>query len=508
MDLIYSNDLFVCNIENTPTFEAVTRGRVRSSIVDITLASGSILEYISDWKVNLEACPSSQHNAIEFHINYSHAHTQIHAISSPAEQTNNRPTSTFLYKSNKACWPLFKEALHLRMTMSNVLDIDISSLSPEGLEEVIDRVSDIINSACRYSMRIAGRGAKYKPPWWTEELEALKQEVINTHRMTHLHKHRNVPLDDLLIKLATKKTEYSNKLRYESTKHFKEFCNLQTKENVWSLTNRLLKANGLRRAPVTLNLGNGYTNNAIETADAILNHFYPHDLPDTEPRHHQLRNLFNTLPHTQDDPPFSGAEILEYLKQMNSNRAPGVDNLTSDICSQFASDYTKLLTDIFNRCLSLRYFPKQWKVAYVKIIPKPGKMGCRELSSFRPIGLLPVFGKVLETLFIKRVTHWAGVNNKINNKQFGFTKHKNSTQAINTALKIIKQAKENKKLGIAVSLDIRAAFDNAWWPSLLQRLRHIGCPVNIFGLIDNYVRDREVLLDYAGVRASKIMSKG
>ncbi|CAK1585236.1 unnamed protein product [Parnassius mnemosyne] len=192
---------------------------------------------------------------------------------------------------------------------------------------------------------------------------------------------------------------------------------------------------------------------------------------------------------------------------MNSKKAPGIDHFASDICHQFTMSYPKLITDFFNRSLTLQHFPKQWKMAYVKIIPKPSKKEYGELGSFLPIGLLPMFGKLLEKLFIKKVTHCASQNGKINRRQFGFREQTNSIKTINTALDLVQRAKENKQLAEAISLDIKAAFDSAWWPALFNRLRYIACPNNIFGLIRSYFQDRVVILDHAGERVKKTLSR-
>ncbi|CAH2089881.1 unnamed protein product [Euphydryas editha] len=90
---------------------------------------------------------------------------------------------------------------------------------------------------------------------------------------------------------------------------------------------------------------------------------------------------------------------------MNPKKAPGLDNLTSDICLQFTLLFPDLVTDIMNRCLTLQHFPRQWKRAYIKIIPKLNKTDYTELNSYRPIGLLPVFGKTLEKLFVRPVRY-------------------------------------------------------------------------------------------------------
>ncbi|GBP92813.1 Putative 115 kDa protein in type-1 retrotransposable element R1DM [Eumeta japonica] len=42
-----------------------------------------------------------------------------------------------------------------------------------------------------------------------------------------------------------------------------------------------------------------------------------------------------------------------------------------------------------------------------------------------------------------------------------------------------------------VSLDIEGAFDNAWWPALRNQLLVHKCPVNLYGMVMGYLRDRE-----------------
>lgn len=95
VSMAHANDLYVSNSGSTPTFETVTHGCHRSSFIDITLASASIYRNITHWKVNMDVCPSSEHNAIDFTI----THNQSHSSSHTAQHTN---TSTFLYKNHKA----------------------------------------------------------------------------------------------------------------------------------------------------------------------------------------------------------------------------------------------------------------------------------------------------------------------------------------------------------------------------------------------------------------------
>jgi len=45
-----------------------------------------------------------------------------------------------------------------------------------------------------------------------------------------------------------------------------------------------------------------------------------------------------------------------------------------------------------------------------------------------------------------------------------------------------------------VSLDVRGAFDAAWWPSILSNLRDLRCPKYLYALSLNYFSDRVATL--------------
>jgi len=45
-----------------------------------------------------------------------------------------------------------------------------------------------------------------------------------------------------------------------------------------------------------------------------------------------------------------------------------------------------------------------------------------------------------------------------------------------------------------VSLDVQGAFDSAWWPAILQRLREAKCPRNLYYLVQDYLKEREAFI--------------
>ena len=59
----------------------------------------------------------------------------------------------------------------------------------------------------------------------------------------------------------------------------------------------------------------------------------------------------------------------------------------------------EFMVHIFNACLTRCYFPHQWKVAEMIMIPKPHK-DPKFLESYRPISMFTAVSKVVEIIFL------------------------------------------------------------------------------------------------------------
>jgi hypothetical protein len=82
-------------------------------------------------------------------------------------------------------------------------------------------------------------------------------------------------------------------------------------------------------------------------------------------------------------------------KDVNPNKASGYDLIIGRILKEMQRKGIVHLTTIWNAVIRTGYFPVQWKVAQIIMIPKPGKPP-EEASSYRPIILLPVMSKIFE----------------------------------------------------------------------------------------------------------------
>ncbi|CAG4968494.1 unnamed protein product [Parnassius apollo] len=177
-------------------------------------------------------------------------------------------------------------------------------------------------------------------PWWNSELETLNLGVIKLHHIIQAMKRSRKPLYRVLLERKQLKQEYLDDIRKASTEHFKEFRNKQGKEDVWSLTNRLLKNSPQPVLPSTIRVTPAnFTTTSKETAYVLLNKFYPNDTEDDTEKQKLLRQSVYYEQNTSDDRFFTEEEVIDCLKTISPNKAPGSNHLTADICFAFTTIY-------------------------------------------------------------------------------------------------------------------------------------------------------------------------
>ena len=61
---------------------------------------------------------------------------------------------------------------------------------------------------------------------------------------------------------------------------------------------------------------------------------------------------------------------------------------------------------------------------------------------------------------------------------------------------------------VMTSLDVQGAFDAAWWPAILNNLRNLECPRNLYNLTRSYFSDRVAILCAITYRKERKVTKG
>jgi len=129
---------------------------------------------------------------------------------------------------------------------------------------------------------------------------------------------------------------------------------------------------------------------------------------------------------------------------------------------------------MYNKCLKRGHFPEQWKIAKIIPITKPRK---KTTTTHLNIARLAreIEGEVLDKLLINRVIHNLYKPEFLNRNQFGFIPQKSTRDAAMTVKQFIEPELEMRAV-IMTSLNVKGAFDAAWWPAILRGLREAECP--------------------------------
>lgn len=191
------------------------------------------------------------------------------------------------------------------------------------------------------------------------------------------------------------------------------------------------------------------------------------------------------------------------------HKAPGIDGISPIIIKKALSYIEKPLLGIYKAALNLNYFPTKWKVGNLVLIPKPNLgSDCAINKQYRPITLLPVFGKIYERFIIMPIYKILYSKNKIDSGQFGFTRQTSTLDALLDFQKFVYKTMINKEYVLAISLDISGAFDNACWQIIINNLNNKGCPSNLIKLVESYFTNRKTVIKYGSTCITRIPSQG
>ena len=176
------------------------------------------------------------------------------------------------------------------------------------------------------------------------------------------------------------------------------------------------------------------------------------------------------------------------------SKAPGYDLITGKILQELPKKGLRAITQIYNAVLRTEYFPRHWKVGQVIMIAKPGKDPA-DVTSYRPISLLPILSKVLEKLILRRLQPIITDNNLIPSHQFGFRPKHGTIEQVHRIVHRIQDDLENRRFCSAAFIDISQAFDKVWHTGLLHKIK-LAFPHPAYTLLKSYLSDRTFQVRY------------
>ena len=172
------------------------------------------------------------------------------------------------------------------------------------------------------------------------------------------------------------------------------------------------------------------------------------------------------------------SQVQKAIKQSKNNNSQGPDKLNIRHLKHIGPLELTFLTSMFKTALNKNIIPHTWKLANIVPIPKPDT---DKGTSYRPISLLSVIAKTLETSLLPYIT--ANIPNTP--MQHGYKTQHSTMMALhtlnNTVAKGFNQMAPPART-ITVALDMSKAFDTINIHTLIRKLLQTNIPPTLFNI--------------------------
>ena len=225
-----------------------------------------------------------------------------------------------------------------------------------------------------------------------------------------------------------------------------------------------------------------------EKADLLAAHFSNKmtvEEPDRQPPY--LPRLGNLV---LDSLEVTEGNVAKHLRDINTRKAPGPDNISPFLLKHCAEELSRPLTCIFRQCLSTGTWPSLWKEA--RVTPVFKKKDKADPTNYRPISLLSVVSKILERIIAEQLTHHLDEHHLLSPRQHGFRKGRSASDLLLLLTKTWHDALDTGRPSLVVALDIAGAFDCVWHRGLLAKLEQLGITGQLLQLFSSYLHGRSL----------------
>lgn len=189
---------------------------------------------------------------------------------------------------------------------------------------------------------------------------------------------------------------------------------------------------------------------------------------------------------------------LEKLRKTvdSLKKCSGTDNVTKQVLVDAMDVIAGELLDIINISLMRGQFPEEWKKSTV--IPIPKVPNSTRVEDRRPINMLPLYEKILETVVKEQVLEFIDDAGILIEEQSGFRKRHSCESALNLLLLKWKQSIEEGRIILAVFVDLKRAFETIDRGKLLEVLRRYGLGGRVLMWFSSYLERRMQATRYNG----------
>ncbi|KAL4131252.1 hypothetical protein QTP88_008590 [Uroleucon formosanum] len=470
--LIESLGLVIANTGSTPTF---TRGA--GSIVDVTLSCDSLAASITDWRVLESLFNNSDHHYIRFSL-------------TPGRDLARATSAT---TAAQRAWNTAGGVANDSFLAGLVLAEWLEQGGPQDWQDAERGATALrsrISAACDFAFPTRRTPNPRKPPvhWWNADIEALRADCTKakrrmtrmTARVSRLRRRQTLEFNE---ERADAELAATNSAYREAKKQLKTAI-LRSKRTCWKELISSVDADPfgkpyklvmrkLRGPPPTASM-------EYATLQSVVDSLFPE---------HRARTDGPPVP-ADSIVPFTASEVDAAVERAGSrNKAPGPDGLTGKILRAVHKAHPNILLGLYNSCLRSGTFPAEWKTSRVVLLKKGNKPDGVP-SSYRPLCLLNDVGKILEFLLARRLEDHMSDSGGLSANQYGFRKGKSTDDAVRELQAYLLEGVNGGNFCLAVSIDVRNAFNTVKWSDILDALPRWRIPQYLLNMFRSYFSGR------------------
>jgi len=194
--------------------------------------------------------------------------------------------------------------------------------------------------------------------------------------------------------------------------------------------------------------------------------------------------------------PITEHDIINEIHRLKPHKAMGHDYVHPKLVIDAANIISRPLEHIINCSLSQGKFPNPLK--YAKITPVYKKGSALDVNNYRPISILPIFSKIVESIVKKQLISFLDKFDILLETQYGFRKKYNSKLALADLISTIADNMDEGFITFGVFIDLKKAFDTIDHDILLHKLTHYGIRGLPLQWFRSYLENRKQTVNIAG----------
>ena len=190
-----------------------------------------------------------------------------------------------------------------------------------------------------------------------------------------------------------------------------------------------------------------------------------------------------------DSVEFEEEAILDILKNLKVDKAPGPDGIQPRVLSELKSGLVTPLRLIFEKSLEEKYVPKDWKEATIVPIFKKGRKDSPD--NYRPVSLTSAVCKIMEKVIRDAIMAHLVSMNLLSGEQYGFVPGRSTTLQLLVCMEEWTTQIENGMDVDVIYTDYSKAFDSVSHSKLLHKLDGLGIGQTVLGWLKDFLSGRQ-----------------